>query len=1498
MTQTGPHLRASRLARDDLGEGELAHLEVCLECRHERMGIREWFASTASSEGSTLVPWQDEPLPQPAGPREGQRIGSWVIERPIGQGGMATVYLARHWQLGNPVALKLLRHHIGDHAQRLVREGQLQANLQHPNVLAVHDVQLFDDTPTLVLEYVDGPDLRRRIRSGPSFHLAQVDAIVRGVLEGMQAAHTAGFVHRDLKPSNVLLAGSATDPLPKVSDFGIAKVLGSGPGGLTGSRILGTPEYMAPEQFRRADSVDHRADIYALGCMFYELVTGQPLRQGRDWVDILHRAESGEHLPVASFVPDIPPRIVAAIESALLPDVDLRPSSCEELLAIWDGRHPGTTPAVGALVRIELRVEGTGHASALREICAHDAAAAQLDQHFHARPLDPERPDGLLVFPTVAEAVGYARKYRELLQYRSADLTVRCDLRTAVRYGPLDGAPEIVERLVSLAGRDRILLASSTREGPGPSLGHYRLAGLSEPLELFEPPSDGMRRPEPPADTETGWRVAPHGAGWRPVREVSHNLPPEPARLVGRERELLELERWFEGGGRTVCLQGADGLGKTTLAVHFAWSTLGWWPGGAWFIDLARVRGATELTDVLTRTIEPLLDEVGAEPDDLGACLARLGRCLLVLDRAEQLEPATLRMLEQWLDEAPEVRLVAIAQQGLGDWAVARAFALGGLKPAAGGQLLEDRGSRAGAQLAELLGGSPLAIELVACAGAPLPELHEVLQGRPQALSATLSWVWGRLFPWERSALAQSTVFEGGMDTHAADKVLDLSMFSGAPPTGELLSGLWARKLLVAAGEERYDLHPAVRTFAAQRLRAPEAFPGSGGALARSAEARHAAFFGRPDAPLDDRRELENFIVACRRSIRAGQVALATHTCARVCEVVGETGPAVDLAAGVLGMAGLPLAARARLVALAARGQWIVAELARASSASPGKERPRARRDRVGPALQAIASLRQALQLFRDAGQPLGAAVVARRLGDIHRLLRRGSDARADYQLALDLYQQAGHAQDAALLRQLAAIAHESGQLDQARKEYEAALIAASRSEPQAVGDIQVELARVEHDAGRHAQACQHLQEARKEREVTGDRVGAADVERYLSELEREIGLHAPPPRAPASPEPPRPLETDDLPDPDGVDWLVSGRRRRDRGQLGMALMWFSRVREPSRRPRALCETGALHRMRGDLDQAISSYQMAISACRREPSLDPSSGEEARRALAELYDARERRLDVREHLEAALVRHRESGACVEEGKVRGQLALHHQQHGEVDAAILHCERALELHRLVGDTRAEAVALGNLGNLQYEVGRWDRASALYQEALELHREVGQERACAGVASNLAHLLHHAGHPQDAASWYGYALGLYRRLHEPARLARALVNLADLERSRGELAAAERWLGEAAVLSREVGEPRLEAVLLAQRGALRARAESLGASELFEAAVATLCAHPDPISLGWVLLARAEVALDQGRSGLGHELLDEISHLLPRAGAPLQARIRPLRDRSPR
>jgi tetratricopeptide (TPR) repeat protein len=365
---------------------------------------------------------------------------------------------------------------------------------------------------------------------------------------------------------------------------------------------------------------------------------------------------------------------------------------------------------------------------------------------------------------------------------------------------------------------------------------------------------------------------------------------------------------------------------------------------------------------------------------------------------------------------------------------------------------------------------------------------------------------------------------------------------------------------------------------------------------------------------------------------------------------------------------------------------------------------------------------------------------------------------------------------------------------------------------------------------------------------------------------------------------------------PERADWLVAGRQRRDRGQLSQALGWFGMVRDLGRRPRALCEIGAIHRMRGDLDRAIWSYQMAVAACRRDPAGDPSLGREARRALAELGEARERRLTEGETLADALARHRESGDQAAEAMVRSQLVLHHQQLGELDEALAHGEQAIGLYRRLGDLRAHAVAVGNLGTLKYEVGRWQRASSLYQEATALHQQVGNLRAEGGVASNLAHLLHQSEHHDAAAGWYRHAISLHERAQQPARQARTLVHLAELERHRGHPQDAELWLEEAAALLRRLDDPRLEASWMGQQAAGLAATDPQGAEELFDRATALLCGSPDPIGLGWLLLTRAEVALEQGRASRAHELLDELPQLVPRPGAPLDNRSRQLRARS--
>jgi tRNA A-37 threonylcarbamoyl transferase component Bud32 len=203
----------------------------------------------------------------------------------LGHGGMGVVYKVRQPKLNRIVALKILALEKGadpKFAERFLREAQALARLNHPNIVTVHDFGEADGMFFLLMEYVDGMTLRQLLRDG-RMKPEEALAIVPKICDALQYAHEQGVVHRDIKPENVLL-----DKLGrvKIADFGIAKIInplspsdgkGAGVRGaeLTQDQIIGTPHYMAPEQVERSQMVDHRADIYSLGVVFYEMLTGE-----------------------------------------------------------------------------------------------------------------------------------------------------------------------------------------------------------------------------------------------------------------------------------------------------------------------------------------------------------------------------------------------------------------------------------------------------------------------------------------------------------------------------------------------------------------------------------------------------------------------------------------------------------------------------------------------------------------------------------------------------------------------------------------------------------------------------------------------------------------------------------------------------------------------------------------------------------------------------------------------------------------------------------------------------------------------------------------------------------------------------------------------------------------------------------------------------------------------------------------------------------------------
>lgn len=257
--------------------------------------------------------------------------GRYEIHRRLARGGMAQVYLARDRSLDRPVAIKELVPEFAtdpSFVERFRREAQAAANLAHPNIVGVYDWGTQDGTYFIVMEYVDGPSLSQVIRRDGPLHPRRAAELTSEVAGALGFAHSRGVVHRDVKPGNVLLTGSGQS---KVTDFGIARALSSPEENLTqAGSVMGTATYFSPEQAQGL-SVDPRSDLYSLGVVLYEMVTGRPPFTGDSPLAIAYKHVQDRPAPPSSVIGDLPRGIDAIIMKLLAKRPDDRYASAEEL---------------------------------------------------------------------------------------------------------------------------------------------------------------------------------------------------------------------------------------------------------------------------------------------------------------------------------------------------------------------------------------------------------------------------------------------------------------------------------------------------------------------------------------------------------------------------------------------------------------------------------------------------------------------------------------------------------------------------------------------------------------------------------------------------------------------------------------------------------------------------------------------------------------------------------------------------------------------------------------------------------------------------------------------------------------------------------------------------------------------------------------------------------------------------------------------------------------
>lgn len=801
---------------------------------------------------------------------------------------------------------------------------------------------------------------------------------------------------------------------------------------------------------------------------------------------------------------------------------------------------------------------------------------------------------------------------------------------------------------------------------------------------------------------------------------IPSSLPPEQDAFVGRTAELAaiaaELERKGPDAGRLLTVLGPGGTGKTRLAQRYGWESLGHWPGGVWFCDLSEAKSVESIATAVGGSLKvpPARGDAIAQ---LGNAIAGRGRCLLILDNFEQLVGHAADTVGAWLERAAEARFLVTSRERL-QLPRERTFALEPLDPLTQGvDLFEvraqghrpgfavDAANRARVEaIVRELDGLPLALELAASRlrmlsleqlGARLQDRFSLLaggrKGRHATLRATLDWSWDLLEPWERSAMAQVSVFEGGFTLEAAEAVVDASAFAEAPPILDVIQSLvdksWLRPRVVRSAP-RFEMYVTVHEYARSKL----------GAEGPAAEARHGAFYARlgSAASLDSldrhggaqsraalQQELDNLMAACRRAVKRGDggVAVAGYAAAAaVLELRGPFEASVRLGREVIALSPAPEGQERALLALGAAerlagrldaARELYEAALRASRAAGDRKAEGEVLDRLGVILldrgrteEARELHEAALAIFREAGDRRLEGIVLGNLGVL--LMRQGrmDEALDRCRAALEIFREVGHRRfEGVALINLGSFVGGQGRTEEEREHYEAALavlreVGHRRGEAIVLGN----LGTIHRAQGRMDEARGCFEAALAILREVGDRNSEGHWLGNLGALE-----------------------------------LEQGRMKEGRERLEAGLAIQREIGDPRGEGVLLDQLGHLDAVEGRLEQGRDRLESALARLREIGDVDNLGS-----ALANLGDLclREGRLEEsRAHLEAALASYREVGNRCGEAIAARSLAELHRRLGDADAARAELHESVAMLRELNERFELGTALCALGELE-------------------------------------------------------------------------------------------------------------------------------------------------------------------------------------------------------
>ena len=423
-------------------------------------------------------------------------VGKYRVEDVLGRGAMGVVLRAHDPDIDRTVAIKLVRTDLleGDdrahYVARFRNEAKMVGRCVHPNIVGIHDFALHEGSPFLVLEYVDGKDLGRTFPRGKSLDLKIAVSVTLKVLEALSYAHGFGIIHRDIKPANILCTASSAI---KMTDFGISRALASS---ITLSSVLvGTPCYMSPEQCL-GGMIDARSDLFSLGCVLYEMLSGEQAFAGPNYVATTHRILNEQPRPLGELRPDLPDPILRAVDRALAKRADDRFSSAADM-ADWlraglgaegkpeheDGATVILRPKDGSLASPRAtfqadKLPAASLATLERRLAHHLGPIARI--HLRRAMLTARTPDELgeslaSLLPPSAERDKLRSELLKIMQGEGG--------QTAI--STLGGAPSLARTEQSSTELDTIGWALTQVIGPiGPRLLRHALKTAKTPEEL------------------------------------------------------------------------------------------------------------------------------------------------------------------------------------------------------------------------------------------------------------------------------------------------------------------------------------------------------------------------------------------------------------------------------------------------------------------------------------------------------------------------------------------------------------------------------------------------------------------------------------------------------------------------------------------------------------------------------------------------------------------------------------------------------------------------------------------------------------------------------------------------------------------------------------------------------------------------------------------------------------------------------------------------------